>query len=71
MEETVETLFDADESDAETKVVTAGAGLERGQYLKREENSTEMLPARLRLCEADAGHRLLKANLAERRREEF
>jgi len=71
MDETVETSFDADDSDAETKVVTAVAWLERGQYLKREENSTQIFPARLSLSEADAEQRLLKANLSERRREEF
>ncbi|MGV8671090.1 RecQ family ATP-dependent DNA helicase, partial [Pseudomonas aeruginosa] len=71
MDETVETSFDADDNDAETKVVTAVAWLERGQYLKREENSTQIFPARLSLSEADAEQRLLKANLSERRREEF
>lgn len=71
MDETVDTSFDADDNDAETKVVTAVAWLERGQYLKREENSTQIFPARLSLGEADAEQRLLKANLSERRREEF
>ncbi|MEH6541475.1 RecQ family ATP-dependent DNA helicase [Halopseudomonas sp.] len=71
MGETVETSFDADESDAETKVVTAVAWLERGQYLTREENSTQIFPARLSLSEAEAEQRLVKANLPERRQAEF
>src|SRR5690606_12090246 len=38
LDDDVDTSFSADERDAETKVVTAVAWLERGDYLKREEN---------------------------------
>ncbi len=70
-DESVDTSFEADDRDAETKVVTAIAWLERGQYLSREENHTKIFPARLCLTEADAQAKLLKANLPERRIEEF
>jgi len=71
MDEDVETSFDAGDIDAETKVVTAVAWLERGQYLKREENSNQIFPARLSLSEGEASQRLHKANLSKRRHEEF
>lgn len=71
MDENVETSFDVGDRDAETKVVTVVAWLERGQYLKLEENSRQIFPARLSLSESDAEQRLLKANLSERRREKF
>ncbi|MCT7342095.1 hypothetical protein N5K55_19875 [Pseudomonas aeruginosa] len=49
MDEQVDTSFEAGERDAETKVVTAVAWLERGQFLKREENQTQIFPASLKL----------------------
>ena len=67
----VQTTFEADDRDAETKVVTAIAWLERGQFLRREENHTRVFPARLCLSEEEAEARLEKARLPERRREEF
>lgn len=70
-DETVNTTFEADDRDAETKVVTAIAWLERGEYLSREENHTKVFPARLCLKQEDADAKLRKANLPERRLEEF
>jgi ATP-dependent DNA helicase RecQ len=70
-DESVNTSFEADDRDAETKVVTAIAWLERGQYLSREENQTKVFPARLCLSEEEADARLLKSKLPERRLEEF
>ncbi|MCL2021849.1 MAG: RecQ family ATP-dependent DNA helicase [Betaproteobacteria bacterium] len=69
--ETVHTDFEADDRDAETKVVTAIAWLERGQYLRREENHTRVFPARLCLKPEEADSRLEKANLSARRLEEY
>ncbi len=71
LDDQVETSFSADERDAETKVVTAVAWLERGEYLRREENHTQIFPARLDLSEEEAEKRLLKAQLPARRLEEF
>ncbi len=71
LDDDVETTFSADERDAETKVVTAVAWLERGDYLKREENHTQIFPARLDVSEEEAEKRLLKAELPQRRLEEF
>ncbi|HLD68083.1 MAG TPA: RecQ family ATP-dependent DNA helicase, partial [Pseudomonas sp.] len=70
-DESVTTSFEADDRNAETKVVTAIAWLERGQFLRREENITKIFPARLCLPEQEAEARLRKAMLPERRREEF
>ena len=70
-DESVNTSFEADDRDAETKVVTAIAWLERGQYLSREENHTKVFPARLCLSEQEADARLLKSKLPARRLEEF
>lgn len=71
LDEDVETSFNADDRDAETKVVTAVAWLERGQFLKREENQTQVFPATLRLPQAEAEQRLANADLSARRLEEF
>ncbi|NVZ65247.1 RecQ family ATP-dependent DNA helicase [Pseudomonas gingeri] len=71
LDDDVDTSFSADERDAETKVVTAVAWLERGDYLKREENHTQVFPARLDVSEEEAEKRLLKARLSVRRLEEF
>lgn len=67
----VHTSFEADDRDAETKVVTAVAWLERGQFLRREENHTKVFPARLCLGAEDAGKRLESARLPARRLEEY
>jgi ATP-dependent DNA helicase RecQ len=70
-DDTVHTSFEADDRDAETKVVTAVAWLERGQFLRREENHTKVFPARLCLGAEEAEARLEKARLPARRLEEF
>lgn len=71
MDEQVETSFEAGERDAETKVVTAVAWLERGQFLKREENQTQIFPASLKLTKDEADKRLANAKLPARRLAEF
>lgn len=70
-DETVETSFDADERDAETKVTTAIAWLERGDYLSREANVTRIFPARLGADEAQCAVILAKAELSQRKRKEY
>ncbi|TVT56600.1 MAG: RecQ family ATP-dependent DNA helicase [Azoarcus sp. PHD] len=70
-DDTVQTSFEADDRDAETKVVTAIAWLERGQYLRREENHTKVFPARLNLKAEEAEAKLQNAQLPARRLEEF
>lgn len=70
-DESVHTSFEADDRDAETKVVTAIAWLERGQFLRREENHTRVFPARLCLKPEEAESRLEKARLPARRLEEY
>ncbi len=67
----VHTSFEADDRDAETKVVTAIAWLERGRFLRREENHTKVFPARLCLSLEDAEKRLEMAHLSARRLEEY
>lgn len=71
MDEQVETSFEAGERDAETKVATAVSWLERGQFLKREENQTQIFPGSLKLSKEDALKRLAGAKLPARRLEEF
>lgn len=71
LDEQVETSFDSDDSDAETKVVTAIAWLERSQFLKRDENQTQIFPARLELTLEEALERLQHAGLTERREQEY
>ncbi|SEP81452.1 ATP-dependent DNA helicase RecQ [Ectothiorhodospira magna] len=70
-DEGVHTSFEADDRDAETKVVTAIAWLERRQFLRREENHTRVFPAKLRLTAEEAENRLKRAQLPQRRQEEF
>ncbi|MGC3871696.1 RecQ family ATP-dependent DNA helicase [Halomonas sp. GXIMD04776] len=70
-DEQVTTSFEIEDSNAETKVVTAIAWLERGDFLRREENHTRIFPARLTLAREEAELRLNKAKLSQRRREEF
>ncbi|TFA85131.1 ATP-dependent DNA helicase RecQ [Pseudomonas sp. LAIL14HWK12:I2] len=67
----VETTFTADDRDAETKVVTAIAWLERSEFLRREENQTRIFPARTALTKDESLARLMEAKLSKRRFEEF
>ena len=71
LDDNVDTSFDIDDQDAETKVVTAVAWLERGEYLKREVNKTQIFPARPGLSKEECDKRLKQANLSQRRRQEF
>lgn len=70
-DEGVHTSFEADDRDAETKVVTAIAWLERGHYLRREENHTHIFPSRPTLNEEEVEARLKKAGLPARRKEAY
>ena len=70
-DESVQTSIEADARDAETKVATAIAWLERGQFLRRDENHTKVFPAKLCLTEEEAAKRLENARLPQRRLEEF
>lgn len=63
--------FTMDDRDAETKVVTAVAWLDRGDFLSREENQTQVFPARPRLTEEEAIQQMSKEKLPARRREEY
>lgn len=67
----MQTSFEADERDAETKVITAIAWLERGQFLRREENHTKIFPARLSMGAEDAEKRLGTVALSARRHEQY
>lgn len=71
LDETVDTSFDAEDLNAETKVATALAWLERGHYLKRDENHTRIFPAKLELPAEQAHRRLKEAGLSQRREQEF
>ncbi|CAK14830.1 RecQ family ATP-dependent DNA helicase [Pseudomonas entomophila] len=71
MDGSVHTSFDADAADAETKVVTAIAWLERGKYLQREENHTQIFPARPSISHEKAEQLLRESDLHARRRAEY
>lgn len=71
LDDNVHTSFESDDRDAETKVVTAIAWLERGQFLSRDENHTKVFPAKLCLASEEAEKRLEKARLPQRRLEEY
>ncbi|WP_434771519.1 RecQ family ATP-dependent DNA helicase [Pseudomonas entomophila] len=71
MDEGLQTSFDADALDANTKVTTAIAWLERGGYLVREENQTHVFPSRLTLPREKAEHSLRASGLAPRRLTEY
>jgi len=71
LDEKTQTSFDADDSDAQTKVVTAVAWLERSEFLQREENRTTIYPARLTLDLPTALSRLDKAQLPEHRQQSY
>lgn len=71
LDASVVTTFAADDRDAETKVVTAIAWLERSEFLLREENQTRIFPARTALSAEESEKRLLNAKLSVRRLAEF
>jgi ATP-dependent DNA helicase RecQ len=70
-DDAVDTSFESEDRDSETKVVTAVSWLERGDYLTREENVTRLFPARLTLPEGSARKRLVEAKLPQRKYKEF
>jgi ATP-dependent DNA helicase RecQ len=66
------TAIDIDAPDASTKVTTAVAWLERGGFLQRNENSTRVFPASLRVASLDeAVQRIDQAGLAQAVRERY
>lgn len=66
------TNIDIEGRDATTKVSTAVAWLERGGFLKRDENSSRVFPASLRVHTLDeALARIQAANLSEEKRRHF
>lgn len=71
LDDSVDTSFSIDDRDAETKVTTAIAWLERGGFLTRGENHTRIFPAHVRLRGEEAERRLQEADLPARRREEY
>lgn len=71
IDEEVETSFDASEQDAETKVATAVAWLERGNYVVREQNKTRIFPAKLKIKKEEIESRLQEAKLSVRRTQEY
>lgn len=71
LDDSVHTSFDMDDSGAETKVVTAVSWLERGDFLRRDENQTSIFPARLVLAQDAAQDKLLQAKLPMRRLQEY
>ncbi len=70
-DEMMQTSFSVDDRDADTKVGTALAWLERGEFLRRTENRTQIFPARVRMSAQDATDRLEQAQLSARRKAEF
>src|SRR5690554_7532596 len=71
LDDQVETSFDSDDNDAETKVVTAIAWLERANFLRRDENHTQIFPAHLDRKLEEALEVLEHAGLPQRREQEF
>ncbi|QLG89971.1 RecQ family ATP-dependent DNA helicase [Chitinibacter bivalviorum] len=68
----VHTSFEADDRDAETKVATAVAWLERAHFLQRNENNTQVFPAKLKHQTVEEAIATLKsAELPERRKQEY
>lgn len=68
---TVQTSIDIEEHDAQTKVNTAIAWLERGEYLERTDNRTQVFPAHRELTLEAALDKLAKANLSIRKQQDY
>lgn len=67
-----DTDIDIESHDATTKVTTAVAWLERGGFLQRNENSTRVLPATLRVASLDeALERIERADLPQDKRDKY
>lgn len=66
------TSIEQDSPDASTKVTTAVAWLERGGFLRRDENNTKVFPASLRVASLDAAvERISRANLPQTTKAKF
>ncbi len=64
-DEELDVSIEAENPDADTKVRTAIAWLERARFLRRDENHTRMFPSSLRVRTVDeARERLRRANLS-------
>ena len=71
-DEDVETSIEPENPDADTKVRTAIAWLERSRFLQRDENHTRVLPGCLKVGSIDeARKRLERANLSEDMRRKY
>ncbi|MBJ9976330.1 RecQ family ATP-dependent DNA helicase [Pseudomonas sp. S75] len=71
MDDAIQTSFESDAHDADAKVITAVAWLERGGYLTREENHTQIFPSRPTVTREEAERRLRASTLPERRLAEY
>ena len=68
----LEVSIAAESPDADTRVKTAIAWLERTRFVKRDENHTRMFPASLRVTTlGEARARLAKADLSDAMREKY
>jgi ATP-dependent DNA helicase RecQ len=66
------TSIDIDARDASTKITTAIAWLERGGFLKRNENNSRVFPTSLRVATLeDAQQRIAAAGLSDAARDRF
>lgn len=71
-EDAMETAIEVESPDADTKVKTAIAWLERRRFLERDENQTRVFPASLKVASLDeVEKRLRKANLSEEVRKQY
>jgi len=72
LDEDVHSNIDPEAADAETKVKTAVAHLERARFLVREENATRVFPASLKVQSlAEATPVLERANLSDEMRKRY
>jgi ATP-dependent DNA helicase RecQ len=71
-DEEIETSIEAERPDADTKVRTAIAWLERARFLQRDENHTRVFPGSLKVSSQDeAAIRLTHANLSDDMRRKY
>jgi len=71
-DEDMQAEIEAENPDADTKVKTGVAWLERGRFLKRDENRTRVFPASLKVPSVEAaGLRLARLNLSEEIRRRY
>ncbi|GAB1393175.1 RecQ family ATP-dependent DNA helicase [Rhodocyclaceae bacterium] len=71
-DEELDTSIEAENPDADTKVRTALAWLERARFLERNENHTRVFPGSLKVGSLeDAGKRLARADLSDDMRRKY